>query len=241
MRYDGSQFNRDELMWTQHVFLQVQLLIWDRSLYDPEKGEYTVNRFLDETENRIGPVDAVLIWHVYPNLGVDDRNQFDLLRDLPGGIPGLREMVQQFHRRNVKVFFPFIAWDTGTREEEGPRALAMCRLLKDIGADGINFDTLESPPAEFLQASETVGHPQPFECRSAALGCSTATKFAVPDGPRGTCRRHGAGSDPPASGGEQRQSPAVEAALNGKPAETAEAPAIGCRVRYARERGERGK
>ncbi len=43
--------------------------------------------FWPTPRHRIGPIDAVLIWHVYPNLGVDDRNQFDLLRDLPGGIP----------------------------------------------------------------------------------------------------------------------------------------------------------
>jgi gamma-glutamyl hercynylcysteine S-oxide synthase len=93
LRYSGSQYQRPELQWTQRVFSQVQLLIWDRSFYDPEKGDYTVDRFLSETENRIGPIDAVLIWHVYPNLGVDDRNQFDMLRDLPGGIPGLRRVV----------------------------------------------------------------------------------------------------------------------------------------------------
>ncbi len=86
LRYSPSQYERTELEWTQHVFSQVQLLIWDRSLYDPEKLDYTVDRFLSETERRIGAIDAVLIWHVYPNLGVDDRNQFDLLRDLPGGI-----------------------------------------------------------------------------------------------------------------------------------------------------------
>lgn len=117
LRYDGSQYDRAELKWTQHVFSQVQLLIWDRSFYDSERDEYTVDRFLAETEPCIGPIDAVLIWHVYPNLGVDDRNQFDLLRDLPGGIAGLRRMVAQFHDRGVKVFFPFLAWDTGTREE----------------------------------------------------------------------------------------------------------------------------
>ncbi len=36
---------------------------------------------------------------------------------LPGGVPALREMVQKFHQRGVRVFFPIIAWDTGTREE----------------------------------------------------------------------------------------------------------------------------
>ena len=115
LRYNGAQYERPDLEWTQHIFLQVQVLIWDRSLYDPEKGEYTVDRFLNQTEQRLGKIDAVLIWHVYPNLGVDDRNQFDLLQDLPGGLPGLRHLVEQFHARGVRVFFPFLAWDTGTR------------------------------------------------------------------------------------------------------------------------------
>ena len=163
LRYDGSQFERPELEWTQHVFSQVQLLIWDLSFYDPEKGEYTVDRFLNETESRIGPIDAVLIWHVYPNLGVDDRNQFDLLRDLPGGIPGLRRMVEQFHSRGVKVFFPILAWDTGTRDEGAFPWISISQLLAEIGADGINFDTLESVPLSFRLASDATGHPLALE------------------------------------------------------------------------------
>jgi len=163
LRYDGSQFDRPELEWTQHVFSQVQLPIWDRSFYDPEKGEYTVDRFLTETESRIGPIDAVLIWHVYPNLGVDDRNQFDLLRDLPGGIPALRRMIQQFHDRGVRVFFPTLAWDTGTRPEGDPDWVAISKLLADIGADGVNFDTLESVPVQFRTASDATGHPLALE------------------------------------------------------------------------------
>jgi iron(II)-dependent oxidoreductase len=163
LRYDGSQYGRPELEWTQHIFSQVQVLIWDRSFYDPQMQEYTVDKFLSGVENRLGPIDAVLIWHVYPNIGVDDRNQFDLLRDLPGGVPGLRKMVQQFHDRNIKVFFPTLAWDTGTREEGTPAWVALSQLLKDIGADGINFDTLESVPAQFRRASDAIGHPLVLE------------------------------------------------------------------------------
>ena len=163
LRYDSSQYNRADLEWTQHIFSQVQLLIWDRSLYDPEQGTYTIDRFLKETESRIGPIDAVLIWHVYPNLGIDDRNQFDMLRDLPGGISGLRSMVQQFHSRGVKVFFPFLAWDTGTRDEGSPASAVMAQLMKDIDADGINFDTLESVPPSFREASDAIGHPLALE------------------------------------------------------------------------------
>jgi formylglycine-generating enzyme required for sulfatase activity len=163
LRYDGAQYDRPELQWTQHIFNQVQLLIWDRSLYDPDKGEYTVDRFLSETESRIGPIDAVLIWHVYPNLGIDDRNQFDMLRDLPGGIPGVRAMVEQFHAHGVKVFFPLLAWDVGTRDEGAAPAAAMAQLLKQINADGINFDTLDSVPPGFREASDAIGHPLALE------------------------------------------------------------------------------
>src|SRR5207245_1529473 len=162
-RYDDAQYKRPELAWTQQVFSQVQSLIWDRTFYDPETGEYTVDRFLDDTERRVGPIDAVLIWHVYPTLGVDDRNQFDLLRDLPGGIPAIRQMVQKFHSHGVKVFFPFITWDTGTREEATPAWVALAQLLKDVDADGVNFDTLESVPVQFRLASDATGHPLALE------------------------------------------------------------------------------
>jgi hypothetical protein len=162
LRYNDAQYERADLEWTRHIFLQVQVLIWDRSLYDPEKGDYTVDQFLNETEQRLGKIDAVLIWHVYPNLGIDDRNQFDLLQDLPGGLPGLGHLIEQFHSRGVKVFFPFLAWDTGTREENN-LATASSQELKSIGADGINFDTLETVPAPFRQESDAIGAPSALE------------------------------------------------------------------------------
>lgn len=177
LRYDGAEYARPELAWTQRIFSQVQILIWDRALYDPEKREYTVDRALADLEGRIGRVDAVLIWPVYPNLGVDDRNQFDLLRDMPGGIPGVRGMVDDFHRRGVKVFFPTLAWDSGTRDEGVPAWKALAELMKETGADGINFDTLESVPANFHIAANDAGHPlalEPqFAIRDESLAWST--------------------------------------------------------------------
>ena len=177
LRYDGAEYARPELAWTQRIFSQAQILIWDRTLYDPEKREYTVERMLADLESRIGPVDAVLIWPVYPNLGVDDRNQFDLLRDMPGGIPGVRRLVEDFHRRDVKVFFPTLAWDSGTRDEGLPVWKALAELMKETGADGINFDTLESVPANFHIAANDAGHPlalEPqFAIRDESLAWST--------------------------------------------------------------------
>jgi len=177
LRYDGSEYARPELAWTQQIFSQNQLLIWDRSFYDPDKSEYTVGRYLADVGRRLGPMDAVLIWPLYPNIGVDDRNQFDLLRDMPGGLPALRAVVDEFHRHNVRVFFPTLAWDTGTRDEGIPPWNALAGLLKQIGADGINFDTLESAPASFHAASFAAGHPlalEPqFDIRDESLAWST--------------------------------------------------------------------
>ena len=177
LRLDDSDYTDPDLAWTRRAFSQVQLLVWDRSIYDPETRQYTPEKFLAETESRIGPIDAVLLWHVYPNLGVDDRNQFDLMRDLPGGLPALKKLVADFHRHNVKVLFPVLAWDSGTRQESAPPWTALTQLLKEIGADGINFDTLESVPADFRAASLAAGHrlafePQ-FEIRDESLAWST--------------------------------------------------------------------
>src|SRR5215472_12569697 len=163
LRYNGAQYDRPELLWTRGIVSQYQLLVWERNFYDPETRSYTVSRLLDNIAARIGPIDAVLIWHVYPNIGADYRNQFDLLRDLPGGIPGVRHMVEQFHRHNVKVFFPVLAWDTGTRDQGLPSSITMAQLMKDVGADGINFDTLESVPAQFRQASDAINDPLALE------------------------------------------------------------------------------
>ncbi|MGC1580531.1 MAG: SUMF1/EgtB/PvdO family nonheme iron enzyme, partial [Candidatus Acidiferrales bacterium] len=177
LRYDGSEYARPELAWTRKIFSQVQMLIWDRKFYDPEKNEYTVDEFLADIEGRIGPIDAVLIWPLYPNIGVDDRNQFDLVRDMPGGIAGVRKMVDEFHRHGVKVLFPTLAWDTGTRDESTPVGSALAELMKQIGADGVNFDTLEDVPASFRAAAEDAKHPlalEPqFSIRDESLAWST--------------------------------------------------------------------
>lgn len=79
--------------------------------------EWTVDRFLDDFVDRYGGIDAVLLWQGYPNLGADDQNNFEMLRNLPGGVEGLRGMIDQFHERGVKVLWPNFVWDTQTKAE----------------------------------------------------------------------------------------------------------------------------
>lgn len=116
MGYDGAEYDRPELRWTQSSYMQPQMMIEDRYFYDPASGKYTVDRYLDDLEKRYGGIDAVLVWPTYPNIGIDSRNQFDLFHDMPGGIEGIRKMVDDFHRRHVRVLFPVMLWDEGTHE-----------------------------------------------------------------------------------------------------------------------------
>lgn len=134
MGYDGSQYSRPEFQWAQSSFIQPQMMIEDRYFYDPVAGKYTVDRYLDDLNKRYGGIDSVLVWHTYPNIGIDDRNQNDLLRDMPGGIAGVRQMIADFHRRGVRVLFPIMLWDQGTHDPGTTNWDATARLFAEIGA-----------------------------------------------------------------------------------------------------------
>ena len=90
IRYDGADYARPELAWGQRSFIQPQMMVEERTFYDPVAGKYTVDRYLDDLETRYGGIDSVLIWPVYPNIGIDNRNQHDMLRAMPGGLAGVR-------------------------------------------------------------------------------------------------------------------------------------------------------
>ncbi len=161
--YDGSRYDLPALKWTQSSFIQPQMMVHDRYFYDPVSGKYTVDRYLDDLEKRYGGIDAVLIWATYPNMGIDNRNQQDMVRSMPGGIEGVKQMVADFHRRHVRVLFPIMMWDQGTRAPGKDWPTATAEFMKEIGADGVNGDTQDGVPLAFSLAAEKAGHPLAFE------------------------------------------------------------------------------
>jgi formylglycine-generating enzyme required for sulfatase activity len=66
-------------------------------------------------------------------------------------------MISDFHRRNVRVLFPMMMWDQGTRAPDAPWPDAIARLMRDVGADGINGDTEFGVSRAFVEASDRVG------------------------------------------------------------------------------------
>jgi iron(II)-dependent oxidoreductase len=160
---DLSRYRLDALKWTQSSFIQPQMMVHDRFFYDVVAGKYTVDRYLHDLDDRYGGIDAVLIWATYPNIGIDDRNQLDMWLSMPGGLTGLQQVVSDFHRRGVRVFFPMMMWDQGTRDPGKDWPDAIAELMKEIDADGINGDTQDGVPLSFSLAAEKLGHPLAFE------------------------------------------------------------------------------
>lgn len=166
-RYDGRDacnvYNIPQTQWTQHNFVQTLLMLNDRSIYDREKNEYTVDRYVASMEARVGKIDSVLIWSSYPNIGIDNRNQWDLLRTLPGGISGVKQLVKQFQKRGIRVLITYNPWDTATRDEEGLESavrmynadiIMLNRIIAETQADGFNGDTMYGVPKSFYNCSD---------------------------------------------------------------------------------------
>ncbi len=161
--YSDRRYDMPALHWTQSSFIQPQMMVQDRYFYDPVAGHYTVDRYLDDLKKRYGGIDSVLIWPTYPNMGIDNRNQQDMVRCMPGGIAGVKQMIADFHRRGVRVLFPMMMWDQGTRDPGMPWPEAIANFMKELGADGINGDTQDGVPLAFSEAADKSGHPLAFE------------------------------------------------------------------------------
>ena len=91
LNYDDSVYQFPSLNWTQHNPIRPQAMAHDRYLYDVATGKYTVDKYLDDVRKRYGGIDSILIWPTYPNLGMDSRNQDQLIRDMPGFPNEVRE------------------------------------------------------------------------------------------------------------------------------------------------------
>jgi gamma-glutamyl hercynylcysteine S-oxide synthase len=138
--YKDKNYNFKEVQWIKNNFIQTQMMAQERSFFDPIKNEYTVDKYLNEIAAKYGGLNSVLVWPTYPNIGIDNRNEFDWIRCMPGGLEGVKKMVAQFHKHGIKVLLPYNPWDVGTRRENENDSQVYAKILKYVGADGINGD-----------------------------------------------------------------------------------------------------
>jgi formylglycine-generating enzyme required for sulfatase activity len=132
--------------WDSRNFVQAFVFAYDTRFYDYRENRYKIDELLDDGVRRFGGYDSLIIWDSYPNLGVDEQNQFQMIRDLPGGLPGLRAMVARAHQRGVKVYFAFNPWDRNTKQEGSSPEQSLGAIIRDTNADGMFLDVTDNLP-----------------------------------------------------------------------------------------------
>lgn len=154
--YSDVLYADPHYQWASKCFNVTMLMLFDKRFYDADKGVFNVNAFLQYGIEQFGGYDGVVLWHAYPRIGFDDRNQFDFYKGFPGGLSGLRKLVEQFHKKGAKVFIDYNPWDTGTRREKDSDIDMLCTVIAAINADGIFLDTMDGAAEVFRSKSDKI-------------------------------------------------------------------------------------
>lgn len=152
--FDDSLFRRADLAWMKHSYLMLLQFAWDRKYYDFLSQRHTFYESLFEYDSLTGGFDIFTLWPTWPRLGLDRRNQWDMYRDLPGGISELSKQVSMVHRKGKRFFISYNPWDEGTRRED--HLAGMEQLLRETGADGVVLDTRGASSRELQAAADRV-------------------------------------------------------------------------------------
>ena len=152
--FDNTMFKRSDLAWMKNSYLMVLQFAWDKKYYDYAQQKYTFYDNLFEYDSLTGGYDIYTLWPTWPRLGLDQRNQWDMYRDLPGGTGELRKQVEFTHKAGKKYFISFNPWDEGTRKED--QLKGMEELLRATDADGVVLDTKGSSSRELQAAADKV-------------------------------------------------------------------------------------
>lgn len=152
--FDNSLFEREDLKWIKNSYIVILQMAWDREFYDRSTGKYTYPEELRRWNQQFGFVDVFGIWPTWPRLGLDQRNQWDMYRDLPGGTEQIRNFARLSRQYGTRFFIAYNPWDNSTRKEDHLRGMA--QLIEETEADGVVLDTRGSSSYELQAAADSV-------------------------------------------------------------------------------------
>ncbi len=104
-----NSYNAPSLLWTSAAATIAELQLSDLLFSSPLN--YTASAYLNDLQQRIGPVDAVILWAQLPVLGLDFRGQADIFRqaEVTRAIAALQAAAPA-----LKIFLGWAPWDEGT-------------------------------------------------------------------------------------------------------------------------------
>ncbi len=141
-KFDNKLFERKDLEWIRHSYTIALQAAWDHEYIESTTGKYNFEDYLTMGKKLFGGWDVYAIWPTWPTLGLDQRNQWDLYADLPGGPNKMKSLSQYAKTQGTKFFITFNPWDQSTRTENF--YTGMERLLRATDADGVVLDTYGS-------------------------------------------------------------------------------------------------
>ncbi len=138
--FDDAILRRKDLQWFRNCYAVNLMGGWDTRFYDYQDTSFHVREYLTKMKTLMGGYEVYSIWPTWPALGMDQRNQWDMFRDLPGGYEQLRQLSDQCHNLATKFFICYNPWDESTRSEEG-HLDGMTTITKTVNIDGFVLDT----------------------------------------------------------------------------------------------------
>lgn len=152
--FDDQLYRRQDQQWIKDAAMMHLIMSWDLDFYNRKGGQYTLPKFIERSKRLYGGDDVIGFWPTWPALGLDQRNQWDMYRTLPGGLKGLKKVVDACHREAIKVMIAYNPWDESTRLED--HLTGMQDIIKASGVDGIILDTWGKSSQAMQTAADAV-------------------------------------------------------------------------------------
>jgi len=157
--YDNNYFNdslykRKDLAWVRNTYLMHLMMTWDKFFYNATQNKYALPSFVNRGNKLYGGDDIITIWPSWPTLGLDQRNQFDLYKDLPGGLNAIKKISNDLIADNKHLFVSYNPWDIDTHKQNHYTGLSW--LINNTNADGVVLDTQGSSSDTLQNAADSV-------------------------------------------------------------------------------------
>lgn len=146
VRYSyNDQAYRNEAIAGRPNYNAALIWLWDELLFDFENQVFTPAKLIKDAE-RFGGFDDIILWHAYPVIGIDSRNQFDFYNQ----VPGLEKLISDLQALGVKVHLNYNPWDKWTARASHSDQVELAKIIEKYGFDGVFLDTMKSADPTFM-------------------------------------------------------------------------------------------
>jgi formylglycine-generating enzyme required for sulfatase activity len=152
-QFDNKLYQRKDLNYIRHSYTMHLMMAWEKNYYSDSSYHY--KEFLEHKKRLYGGDDIFTIWPTWPVLGLDQRTQWNLMEDLPGGITKQKELASLSHSIGTKYFISYNPWDD---KDEKTSLQTMSDFIKKIDADGVVLDT-RAEGSDALQQAADIAKP----------------------------------------------------------------------------------